>query len=163
MHTKEHAWSRITPPPIPPRCRKSGDNTAPMHRRPLRCTVQQPRLSGYKKNEKTQQKCQKGKPMCQDTTVADWYGEFWGPRGCYIFLNNIFNLKGNSVLCTLKNSVALFWAWWINIHTYIHTYVHTYIRETVGTLNCWYPFTFVNSEIKKWIIYFLHLMRYIYT
>ena len=30
------------------------------------------------------------------------YGVFWGPRGCYIFLNNIFNyLKGNCVLRTL--------------------------------------------------------------
>jgi hypothetical protein len=32
-----------------------------------------------------------------------------GPRGCYIFLNNIlFHLKGNCVLRMLKNSFAIF-------------------------------------------------------
>ena len=35
-------------------------------------------------------------------------GVFWGPRGSYIFY--IFNLKGNCVLRTLKNSFAIFWA-----------------------------------------------------
>ena len=46
------------------------------------------------------------------------YLVFWGPRGCCIFfLNNIFNFKGNCVLCTLKKSFAIFWAW----RTYIHT------------------------------------------
>jgi hypothetical protein len=36
-------------------------------------------------------------------------GVFWGPRGKYIFFyKNIFNLKGNCVLRTLKNSFGIF-------------------------------------------------------
>ena len=42
----------------------------------------------------------------------------------YFFMNNIFNLKGNCVLRTLKNSFAIFWAW----RTYTHTYTHTYTK-----------------------------------
>ena len=31
-------------------------------------------------------------------------------RLIYFFMNNIFNLKGNCVLRTLKNSFTIFWA-----------------------------------------------------
>ncbi len=70
-------------------------------------------------------------------------GVFWGPRGCYIFLNKIFNyLKGNCVLRTLKNSFAIFWTacfarslaaqkiaslfFGRDGHTYTHTHTHTH-------------------------------------
>ena len=63
-------------------------------------------------------------------------GVFWGPRGCYIFLNNIFNyLKGNCVLRTLARSplqkiASLFF----DIHTHIHTRLGPLIpkRFTLG-------------------------------
>ena len=46
-----------------------------------------------------------------------------GPkRLIYFFMNNKFNLKGNCVLRTLKNSVT-------DIHTYIHTYIHTRLGQ----------------------------------
>ena len=60
------------------------------------------------------------------------YGVFWGPRGCYIFLNDILNyLKGNCVLRTLARSplqkiASLFFE--RDGHTHIHTYIHTYTQ-----------------------------------
>ncbi len=53
-----------------------------------------------------------------------------GPkRLVYFFYKTIFNLKGNCVLRTLKNSFAIFWAW----RTYTHTYTHTHTR--LGQIN----------------------------
>jgi hypothetical protein len=54
-------------------------------------------------------------------------GAFWGPRVCYIFLNNIFNyLKGNCVLRTLKNSFGR--DGHTHIHTHTYTHIHTYTQ-----------------------------------
>ena len=58
-----------------------------------------------------------------DLQTPDLQTECFGAQEVDIyFLNNIFNLKRNCVLCTLKNSFAIFWAW----RTYIHTYTHTH-------------------------------------
>ncbi len=60
------------------------------------------------------------------TRVGWWTTECFGAQEVDVFfLNNIFDLKGNCVLRTLKNSFAIFWAW----RTYTHTHIHTRLGQ----------------------------------
>jgi hypothetical protein len=76
-------------------------------------------------------------------------GVFWGPRGCYIFLNNIFNyLKGNCVLRTLARSplqkiASLFFG--RDRHTHIHTHIHTYTHTHIHT----YTHTYIHTRLGQ--------------
>ena len=85
-----------------------------------------------------------------------------GPkRLIYFFMNNIFNLKRNCVLRTLKNSFAIFWAWRTYTHTYIHTHIHTRLGQT--NLVFWGPRSFqfdLEMNINIYCMYYIIIEDY---